>query len=91
MDSDIVDNEGRRVGIPGGGYFVLRKLWPAMLCGIYGDPERYKETYWSRFQGCTSPVSRGSISLVQVLSQCLSDLRGASRLHECCVRLPRPG
>ena len=51
MDADIVDNEGRRVGIPGGGYFVLRKPWPAMLCGIYGDPERYKETYWNRFQG----------------------------------------
>jgi hypothetical protein len=48
---------------------VLREPWPAMLCGIYGDPERYKENYWSRFQGCTSPVSRGSISLVQVLSQ----------------------
>jgi acyl-coenzyme A synthetase/AMP-(fatty) acid ligase len=51
VDVDIVDNEGRPVGIPGGGYLVLRRPWPAMLCGIYGDPERYKETYWSRFQG----------------------------------------
>jgi acetyl-CoA synthetase len=33
------------------GCLVLRKPWPAMLCGIYGHPERYKETYWSRFQG----------------------------------------
>ncbi len=51
VEVDIVDNEGRPVGIPGGGYLVLRRPWPAMLCGIYGDPERYKETYWSRFQG----------------------------------------
>jgi acetyl-CoA synthetase len=51
VDADIVDNDGRPVGIPGGGYLVLKKPWPAMLRGIYGDPERYKETYWSRFEG----------------------------------------
>jgi acetyl-CoA synthetase len=51
MDADIVDNDGNSVGIPGGGYLVLRKPWPAMLRGIYGDPERYRETYWSRFEG----------------------------------------
>jgi acetyl-CoA synthetase len=51
IDADIVDNDGSSVGIPGGGYLVLRKPWPAMLRGIYGDPERYKETYWSRFEG----------------------------------------
>jgi acetyl-CoA synthetase len=51
VDADIVDNDGTSVGIPGGGYLVLRKPWPAMLRGIYGDPERYKETYWSRFEG----------------------------------------
>jgi len=51
VDADIVDNDGRPVGIPGGGYLVLKKPWPAMLRGIYGDPERYKETYWSRFAG----------------------------------------
>ena len=33
------------------GYLVLKRPWPAMLRGIYGDPERYKETYWSRFPG----------------------------------------
>jgi len=49
--ADVVDDDGRSVGIPGGGYLVLRKPWPAMLRGIYGDPERYKETYWSRFEG----------------------------------------
>jgi acetyl-CoA synthetase len=51
VDADIVDNDGNSVGIPGGGYLVLKKPWPAMLRGIYGDPERYKETYWSRFEG----------------------------------------
>ena len=51
VDADIVDNDGNSVGIPGGGYLVLQKPWPAMLRGIYGDPERYKETYWSRFVG----------------------------------------
>jgi acetyl-CoA synthetase len=51
VDADIVDNDGRPVPIPGGGYLVLRKPWPAMLRGIYGDPERYRETYWSRFPG----------------------------------------
>ena len=35
----------------GGGYLVLKRPWPAMLRGIYGDPERYKATYWSRFPG----------------------------------------
>ena len=35
----------------GGGYLVLTRPWPAMLRGIYGDPERYKATYWSRFPG----------------------------------------
>ena len=51
VDADIVDNDGNSVGIPGGGYLVLRKPWPAMLRGIYGDPERYQDTYWSRFEG----------------------------------------
>ena len=34
-----------------GGYLVLKRPWPSMLRGIYGDPERYKQTYWSRFPG----------------------------------------
>jgi acetyl-CoA synthetase len=51
VDADIVDNDGQPVPIPGGGYLVLKKPWPAMLRGIYGDPERYQETYWSRFPG----------------------------------------
>ena len=35
----------------GGGYLTLTRPWPAMLRGIWGDPERYRETYWSRFEG----------------------------------------
>jgi acetyl-CoA synthetase len=49
--ADVVDNHGHSVPLGGGGYLVLKRPWPAMLRGIYGDPERYKETYWSRYPG----------------------------------------
>jgi len=49
IGADVVDDQGKSVPIPGGGYLVLTRPWPAMLRGIWGDPERYKETYWSRF------------------------------------------
>jgi acetyl-CoA synthetase len=48
--ADIVDENGRSVPFGGGGYIVLRRPWPSMLRGIYGAPERYKETYWSKFE-----------------------------------------
>ncbi len=51
IGADIVDDAGEPVGIPGGGYLVLTRPWPAMLRGIWGDPERYRDTYWSRFPG----------------------------------------
>ncbi len=51
IDADVVDGEGRPVPLGEGGYLVLRRPWPAMLRGIYGDPDRYRETYWSRFPG----------------------------------------
>ncbi|MBA3779419.1 MAG: acetate--CoA ligase [Chloroflexi bacterium] len=51
IEADVVDGEGHSVPLGGGGYLVLKRPWPAMLRGIYGDPERYKETYWSRFPG----------------------------------------
>ncbi|HKG50015.1 MAG TPA: acetate--CoA ligase [Actinomycetales bacterium] len=51
ISADVVDDEGRPVPNGGGGYLVLTEPWPAMLRGIWGDPERYKETYWSRFEG----------------------------------------
>ena len=46
----IVDESGNEVD-RGGGYLVLTKPWPGMLRGIWGDPQRYAETYWSRFPG----------------------------------------
>jgi acetyl-CoA synthetase len=49
--ADVVDAHGESVPLGGGGYLVLKRPWPAMLRGIYGDPERYKQTYWSRFPG----------------------------------------
>ncbi len=51
IEADIVDAEGRSVPFGGGGYLVLKRPWPGMLRGIYGDPERYRQTYWSRFPG----------------------------------------
>jgi acetyl-CoA synthetase len=47
----LVDDEGREVTGAGGGYLVLTRPWPSMLRGIWGDPERYAQTYWSRFPG----------------------------------------
>jgi acetyl-CoA synthetase len=49
--ADIVDDAGESVGIPGGGYLTLTRPWPSMLRGVWGDPERYRNTYWSRFDG----------------------------------------
>ena len=51
IEADVVDAEGRSVPFGGGGYLVLKRPWPGMLRGIYGDPERYRKTYWSRFPG----------------------------------------
>ena len=51
IDAAVFDDEGNEVGPGGGGYLVLRRPWPAMLRGIYGDHERYVETYWSRYPG----------------------------------------
>jgi acetyl-CoA synthetase len=51
VGADVVDDQGNPVPIPGGGYLVLTRPWPSMLRGIWGDPERYRDTYWSRFEG----------------------------------------
>jgi acetyl-CoA synthetase len=50
INAEVVDNEGKTVGNGGGGFLVLTEPWPSMLRGIWGDPERYKETYWARFE-----------------------------------------
>jgi acetyl-CoA synthetase len=50
IDAAVYNNAGEEVPPGGGGYLVIRKPWPAMLRGIYGDPKRYEETYWSRWK-----------------------------------------
>ena len=45
----VVDDDGVPVGLGGGGYLVLTEPWPSMLRGIWGDNERYVDTYWSRW------------------------------------------
>jgi acetyl-CoA synthetase len=48
---DIVDEAGNPVPAGGGGFLVLTRPWPSMLRTIYGDDQRYIDTYWSRFEG----------------------------------------
>jgi acetyl-CoA synthetase len=48
--AELVDDDGNPVE-RGGGYLTITKPWPSMLRGIWGDPERYKETYWSTYEG----------------------------------------
>ncbi len=51
IDAAVVNKEGKEVSVNVGGYLVVRKPWPSMLRGIYGDPERYKKQYWSEIKG----------------------------------------
>jgi acetyl-CoA synthetase len=50
IGAEVVDDDGRPV-TEGGGYLTLTRPWPGMLRGIWGDPERYRETYWSTYEG----------------------------------------
>jgi len=52
VHAEIVDEAGRPVPV-GGGYLVLRGAWPAQTLGIWGDEERFIQTYWSRFDRAT--------------------------------------
>ena len=49
IGAEVVDDEGKAVGNGRGGYLVLTEPWPSMMRGIWKEPDRYKETYWSRF------------------------------------------
>ena len=51
VSAEVVDDDGNPVPNGSGGYLVLTEPWPAMLRTIWGDPERYRNTYWSRFDG----------------------------------------
>ncbi|HEY0455995.1 MAG TPA: acetate--CoA ligase, partial [Verrucomicrobiae bacterium] len=48
---EVVDDKGKPVPKNAGGKLVIRKPWPSMLRGIWGDPQRYKEVYWSEVKG----------------------------------------
>jgi len=50
VTTELVDDEANPVPV-GGGYLTLTRPWPGMLRGIWGDPERFQETYWARFPG----------------------------------------
>jgi acetyl-CoA synthetase len=51
VGAEVVDEQGNPVPPNTGGYLVLTQPWPAMLRTFWGDPDRYVETYWSRFPG----------------------------------------
>ncbi|GHH71734.1 acetyl-coenzyme A synthetase [Streptosporangium violaceochromogenes] len=51
ITADVVDDQGNNVGNGGGGYLTIRDPWPSMLRTIWGDDQRYIDTYWSRFEG----------------------------------------
>jgi acetyl-CoA synthetase len=51
VEAAVVNDKGEEVGPGGGGYLVIKRPYPAMLRGFYKDPDRYQETYWSRFDG----------------------------------------
>ena len=50
IDAAIFSEEGNEVDPPNGGYLVIREPWPGMLRGIWGDPKRFKETYWCKYK-----------------------------------------
>ena len=49
ISAAVIDDNANVVGNGGGGYLALTQPWPSMLRGIWGEPERYQETYWSRY------------------------------------------
>jgi len=51
ISAKIVDDSAHEIGKGHGGYLILDKPWPSMLRGVWGEPERYKETYWSKYEG----------------------------------------
>jgi len=55
VDAAIFDEEGNEAGVNEGGHLVIRKPWPGMLRGVFGDPERFKKTYFSRYENIYDP------------------------------------
>jgi acetyl-CoA synthetase len=60
--ADVVDDEGKSVPPGGGGFLVLRQPWPSMLRTIWGDDQRYIDTYWSRFGAGAAGAGAGADS-----------------------------
>jgi acetyl-CoA synthetase len=52
VDAAVVDDNGKELPANAGGKLVIRKPWPSMLRGIWGDKQRFKDTYWSEIKGC---------------------------------------
>jgi len=50
ISAKVVDDKANEVGNGHGGFLILDEPWPSMLRGIWGEDERYKSTYWSRFE-----------------------------------------
>ncbi|MEM6751231.1 MAG: acetate--CoA ligase [Planctomycetota bacterium] len=61
VDAAVVNSEGQEVGVNEGGILVIRKPWPGMLRGIYGDRDRFIETYWSKVPGMYCPADGARI------------------------------
>jgi acetyl-CoA synthetase len=55
IDAAIFDEDGNEAGPNEGGHLVIRKPWPGMLRGVFGDPERFKKTYFSRYDDIYDP------------------------------------
>jgi len=51
ISAKVVDDSGNPVAKGSGGYLIIDKPWPSMLRGVWKEPARYQETYWSRFEG----------------------------------------
>ena len=63
IDAGVVDENGDPVPLGTKGYLVIRRPWPGMLLTLWGDDEKYRATYWSRFPGCYYPGDYAMIDL----------------------------
>jgi len=55
IDITVVDERGNELPPDTKGYLVIRKPWPGMLLTLWGDDEKYKNVYWSKFENCYYP------------------------------------
>jgi acetyl-CoA synthetase len=55
IDAEVIDQQGKPVEPPHGGFLAIRRPWPGMLRGIWGDAQRYRETYWTKWKDVYFP------------------------------------